>query len=154
MPDNIYLGLDNTQPNALRAVYVLTERPFTTSVIKWQRCKDLGTVQKLTEDFPPTVIAVSMSNHDPWGAISWLSQRRPPIKQYPAHQLLDPFDEVELEKMPQLYRRAYCLAYQAVYEHEAPRAVEALWNELYFAKLSLERMSRDLDRLATLEMPF
>jgi|ERR1019366_6261738 hypothetical protein len=151
MPDNLYLGLDNTQPNALRAVYVLTERPFTTSVLKWQRCKDLERFQKLIENFPPTVVAVSTSNHDPWGAISWLSQRRLPIKQYPAHQLLDPFDEIE---MPQLYRRAYCLAYQAVYDCEAPRAVEALWDEIHWAKLSLDRMSRDLDRLATIEIPF
>ena len=154
MPDNLYLGLDNTQPNVLRAVYVLTERPFSASVLKWQRCKDLDKFQKLIEEFPPTITAVSQSNHDPWGAVSWLSQRPPPIRQYPAHQLLDPFDEVDLKEMPQLYRRAYCLAYQAVYEYEAPRAVEALWNEIHWAKLSLDRMSRDLDRLATIAMPF
>ena len=35
MPDNIRLALDNTQTNALRAAFVLAERPFTTWLPKW-----------------------------------------------------------------------------------------------------------------------
>ena len=151
MPDNLYLGLDNTQPNVLRALYLLTERPFSCSVLKWGRCKDLPRFQEFVSHFAPTIIAVSTVSHDPFGAISWLAERRSPIQRHPTNELLNPFYEKDELDLPKTYRRAYSLAYQAAYQFEAPRALEALWHEMHWAKSALERMERDFNRLMAQE---
>lgn len=155
MPDNIYLGLDNTQPNMLRAVYVLTERPFTTSVIKWERCKDLLQFQQLIKHFIPSMVAISTIRHDPYGAITWLCERQTPMQRFSAHEFTAPFDEDDELQLPKSYRRAHSLAYQAAYEFEAPRALEALWRDMQLAKLTLDQMELDFNRLQSLHsIPF
>jgi hypothetical protein len=148
MPDNVFFGLDNTQPGLLRVVSVLVEKPFATSVFSWARCNSSQQFEAFAAtNFTPNLVATSNVTHDPCDAIAWMNQRRIPVHRSSALGRFHPSDLDQQPDLPKTYRRAYSLAIRAAYKYEAPRALEYLSFEIQLARNALERLEQTANNL-------
>jgi hypothetical protein len=156
VPNNVFFGLDNTQPNVLRVASVLVEKPFHTSVFAYRRCQNFKQFQTFVEaNFTPALAATSTLHHDPCAAIAWTTQRQIAVRRYTPLDLFHPSDLDQERYLPRVYKSAYSLAIRAAYEFEAPRALESLWREIYWARETFERLERTANALCRFdEVPF
>lgn len=157
----LYLGLDNTRPAAIRAVWLVAESRWCISPLLWGKFCSL---QELTDAFTtipppnyPTTVAIATRKRDLFGGVEWLTDLGLQVTRYSRRQTwIGGFDEeAENWGLPRAYRRAYGLALRAAYEREAPVLLDELRTELEFCRASIEDLEEVFERLqAVCPCPF
>jgi hypothetical protein len=147
--NGFYVGVDNTQPNAVRLVGVLTEDLWEAtplfSVRYTGRCPFNRFWRTVQGDVLPDAVAATTLKHDPFGTIKWFEDRGVRVCRYQRYDLpwLDGFvEEDELLKLPRQYTRAYTLGLRIAYQQEVAWVIDLINWEI----TRLHTQMRDLER--------
>ena len=147
---NLYLGLDNFQPSALRA-FALASDGFCLAIpAGGRRFKDFDTFQawwdKLASHYHPAGISTTKVPRDPFGSLKWLESQRLSIRRYHSHQLTEGFMSVPTF-VPRRLHVAYGLALRVIYECEISVVVDMAYSNLCHIQGSIKEMEQEFRRI-------
>ena len=143
--DNLYLGIDNTQPNAVRVFALASDGLSFGLPIGGRRFKDrdsfLAWWEKKASQRHPAGLSTTKTPRDPFGCLGWLEAQGQYIRRYNSYDLTEGFLDCA-SSIPRRLKVAYSLALRVAYESEVKWLVDDLHRDLSYLRDSLKRMER------------
>lgn len=123
----LYLGVDNTQPNAIRIVGVLTEDHFCWEATPLFSIRYTGRQplerfwERVLGKVLPDAVAATALRHDPFSTLSWFEEQGVKVCRYGRYDLswIGHFVHDEWHEVSQRYTRARTLGLRIAYQFEA-----------------------------------
>lgn len=156
---HVYIGLDNSQPNAIRAVCLDADATLNPNPIWFERFKDLEGLQRtllpfLTPDASVGAISKRRGGHNTFGAMTWLRSTGLRVSGPGSPVDWHSFgDDCESYGLGRSFRRAFALARAVAYRHQLPRLVWDVFYEADYLSRELTGLVGRLTRLACV-VPF
>jgi hypothetical protein len=159
MPRALYLGIDNSQPNVIRVVCLVSEDLLDTWPLCWTSSKSLEAFKAFWRENIGGVdaAAATILEHDTFGILNWLNERGVNTPRYHRRELDDilewaaPLDD----EMSRAYRRAHALAMRAAFDAEGSQVAGQMYEEIHSLRNRVDALEQAAQRLnVMLHCPF